>query len=316
MSGPSPAWLRRALQAFERAIVAAPAAISRRLSRIWASAASKHGATSVEGSLTSLLATPWPALLEAHRVDLDLPSAGVIDAVAEGTMGLYFYLRIQDDVIDEPSLFDPTYLYAAELLAGASAEAFARAVGGRTSFWSVRRAILDEMAATGAWEIDVYRRTRPAEAAARAEEHAALLGSKLAPVAIPLAALACAAGDELSSAWIAPFARELGAALQIVNDLLNARDDHVAGRLTPALAALYSGGRVAPAAEAHRVWPVLAGDPSLGRMLGAARAHLEAAVARAEGAGAPSVAAVAAERARSLDDLPRRLLALALGVAP
>ena len=320
MSAARPAWVRRAMEAAARWVAAAPAPLAERLARVHATAAGKQGAASVEGALTSAFATPGLALMEAHRADLGLPEEGLIDAVAEGALALYFYLRVQDDVIDEPGVFDPTYLFAAEVFAGASAEAFARAVGHSPAFWALRRAILDEMAAAGAWEIDVYRRMDPAEAAPRAEQDARRLGSKLVPMAVPLAALAAAAreaaGEERALAWVGPFARELGAALQIANDLLNARDDHAAGRLTPALALLYSSGRLARGAEAHRVWPVLAGDPALGRMVTAARAHLDAAAACARGAGAHAVAEVAASRARTLDEIGPRLLALALGVAP
>lgn len=315
MSAAPPAWVRRAMEAAARWVAAAPAPLAGRLARVHATAARKQGAASVEGALTSAFATPGLALMEAHRADLGLPEEGLIDAVAEGALALYFYLRVQDDVIDEPGTFDPTYLFAAEVFAGASAEAFARAVGRSPAFWALRRAILDEMAAAGAWEVDAYRRMDPAEAAPRAEEDARRLGSKLVPMAIPLAALAAAAGER-PLAWVGPFARDLGAALQIANDLLNARDDHAAGRLTPALALLYSSGRLERGAEAHRVWPVLAGDPALGRMVGAARAHLDAAAACAREAGARAVAEVAASRARTLDEIGPRLLGLALGVAP
>lgn len=268
----------------------------------------------MEGALTAPFATPFIALIEAYRADLGLPDEGAVDAVGEGTLALYCYLRLQDDIVDDPASFDPSFVYAAEIFAGASAQAFAAAVGGRLGFWSFRRRILDELAAASAWEIDTYRSEDPARAAAHSEEHAALLGAKLAPVAIPLAALAAAAGRERADEWIGPFSRSFGAALQINNDLLNARDDHASGRLTPSLAALYAGGRVGPGSEAYRIWPALAGDRALTRMTCAARAHLEAAVACARGAGAAGVAEVAASQIPALDEIAPRLLRLALGV--
>ena len=141
-------------------------------------------------------------------------------------------------------------------------------------------------------------------------------GSKLLPLAIPLAALASAGGKEGAFDWLGPFSRSLGAAVQIENDLLNARDDHAAGRLTPSLAAQYAGGRVAKDGRSHLVWLTLAGDRALARMTDAARAHIEAAVARAVEAGAPSVAEVAARRLSTLDEIATLLLQLALGVRP
>lgn len=316
MNDPRPGWVSRAFEKSMTWFDGAPPALAGRLARVRARVASAQGLSSMEGALTAPFATPFLALIEAHRTDLGLPDEGAVDAVGEGTLAIYFYLRLQDDVVDEPADFDPSFVYAAEIFAGASAEAFAIATGGRPAFWSLRRRILDELAAASAWEIDTYRKLDPVEAGALAEEHAAQLGSKLTPVAIPLAALASAAGRDGDAGWILPFARSLGAALQINNDLLNARDDHTAGRLTPSLAALYSGGRITPESEAHRVWPALAGDAALGRMTRAARAFLEAAIACAQAAGAPAVAGVAAAQLPALEQIAPRLLRLTLGVRP
>lgn len=313
MSRARPGWAARSFQKSSAWFDAAPPALAGRLARVRARVSSAPGQSSVEGALTAPFATPFLALIEAFRGDLRLPGEGAVDAVGEGALALYFYLRLQDDIVDDPARFDPSFVYAAEIFAGASAEAFAAATGGAPSFWSFRRRILDDLAAASAWEIDTYRRRDPAPPGALVEEHAALLGAKLAPMAIPLAALAVSAGGERAIAWLGPFARSLGAALQITNDLLNARDDHAAGRLTPSLAALYSGGRVTPESEAHRVWPALAGDPALARMTGAARTLVEAAVACARAAGALAVADVAAAHLPEQGDLALRLLRLALG---
>lgn len=316
MTHPRPAWLLHALAESSRWIDRAPPALHGRLARVQQRIASGQGAGSIEGALTARLAPPAFALTEAYRVDLGLPDGPLLRALGEGLIGLYLYLRIQDDVIDEPSTFDPSHLYAAEIFAGASAEGFARAVGDQPVFWSFRRAALDELAAVSAWEIDAYRAIDRAVAARLAEEHAAHLGSKLVPIAIPLAALAAATDRPRALAWIAPFARALGRALQIVNDLLNARDDHVAGRLTPSLAALYSGGRVAPDDEPHRVWPALASDPALDRMARAAASHIEAAASLASDAAAPTLAAAASDLHAILPEIGPRLLKLTLGVRP
>jgi hypothetical protein len=311
-----PDWARRAFAACAQWFDAVPPALSGRLSRVRARTARGQGGSSVESALTAPFATPFIALTEAYRTDLELPDGDALCAVGEGTLGLYFYLRIQDDVVDEPGTFDPSYVYAAEVLAGASAEAFARAVGARPAFWGFRRVTLTELAAVSAWELDTYRGFDRETAGAHAEEHAAMLGSKLVPTAIPLAALAAIAGQERAFAWIGPCARALGRALQIANDLLNARDDHAARRLTPSLAALYAGGRVAPEGEAFRVWPALAGDPALPRMLVAATGHAEAAASLAREQGAGALAAQIGETAGLLREVPERLLKLAMGVSP
>jgi hypothetical protein len=311
-----PEWADHAVAACAFWFDSAPAALRRRLAAVRARIARHSGGDFAEGMLTAPLLSPYFAMTEAFRRDLGLPPRGVVDEVGKGAVALYFYLRIQDDIIDEPTVFDPSYAYAAEMLAGASAEAFARAVGDRAAFWAFRRVILDELASTGAWEIDTYRSVDRAEASALAEEHAATLGSKLVPVAIPLAALAVAARREAHLEWLGEFARGFGAALQIANDLLNARDDHMEGRLTPSLAALYAGGRVAPSADAVLVWPALAGDPALPRMLDAARRLAGAAIELASRGGAPLLGAAAGESAALLDGIQPRLLKLALGVRP
>jgi len=311
-----PEWAGRSVAAAVGWLDAAPVPLRGRIDAVRSRVARGRSGDLAEGMLAAPLLGPYFAMTEAFRRDLELPGEGAIDEVGKGAVALYLYLRIQDDVIDEPMTFDPSYFYVAELLAGASAEAYARAVGDRAVFWSFRRAILDDMARASAWEIDAYRVIDRAEAGARAEEHAEVLGSKLAPVAIPLAALAAAARKEEHLAWLGDFARGFGAALQIANDLLNAREDHAAGRLTPSLAALYAGGRVAEGADASRVWPALAGDAALPRMVGAARRFAEAAVDLAAKAGARTLAAAVNESAALLDDIPSRLLKLSLGVGP
>lgn len=309
-------WAERAFAALARRFDAAPPALAGRLARVRERVGRAQGASSVEGALTAPFATPFLAQIEAFRADLGLPEQGAVDAVGEGTLALYFHLRIQDDLVDEPARFDPSFVYAAEALSAASIEAFAAAVGDRAAFWALRARLLTELAAVSAWELDTFRSLDIEAAAAGAEEHAAKLGSKLVPIGIPLGALAAAAGREEAFAWIEPFARELGRALQIANDLLNARDDHAAGRLTPSLAALYAGGRVLPGDATFCVWPALAGDPALERMLAAASGHARAAIALASEAKAPRLAKAAETSAAWLREVPGRLLKLSLGARP
>lgn len=291
---------------------AEPPELAARLARVHDRVARAQGGASIEGALTSRAATPFLALTEALRKDLGLPDEGAIDAVGQGTLALYFYLRLQDDMVDEPATFDATHTYAAEVFAGLSAEAFASAVGGSVAFWSLRRSVLHDLAAVSAWEIDRYRGVDLALAAERVEEDAARLGDKLSPVAIPLAACAAAAREESAFEWIRALARHLGRALQIANDLLNARDDHAARRLTPSLAALYSGGRVTPGDEPFRVWPALASDPSFDRMLAIARREAASASA-AVPEDRPTLREAVGTCAAVLEEIPTRLLALSLG---
>ena len=174
--------------------------------------------------------------------------------------------------------------------------------------------MLHDLAAVSAWEIDSSRRTDLAIAAGRAEEDARRLGDKLGPIGVPLAACAAAAREDQAFDWIRALARHLGGALQIANDLLNARDDHAGRRLTPALASLYAGGRVSPEDEPFRVWLALASDPSLDRMLAIAKREALAAQRAVPIERAPALREAVATCAKVLDEIPARLLALSLGV--
>ncbi|MFO0589117.1 MAG: class 1 isoprenoid biosynthesis enzyme [Polyangiaceae bacterium] len=274
----------------------------------------RGGPTSLDAALAASLATPFLQLTEALRIDLELADGDAISAIGEGTLALYFYLRAQDDMVDEPADLDVSFVYAAEVFAGASAEAYARAIGGDAAFWSLRRRVLDDLAAVSAWELDTLRSVDPAEAAERAEEHATRLGDKLGPIAIPLAATAIAARRPETIARLHAYSLHLGRALQVANDLLNARDDHVGGRLTPSLAALYAGGRVTPETPPFQVWPSLAADPASERMLAFARREIDRALALLADIGAPALTEATRRGARVLDEMPSRLLGLSLGV--
>lgn len=305
-----PAWVHRTFAAADDWFAAAPSPLNDRLERVRHRVARAQGGDSLRSALTSIAATPFLAWTEALRRDLDLPNDGAIDHVGQGTLALYFYLRVQDDMIDEPTSFDPSFAYVAELFAGRSAEAFARS-GATPAFWAFRAKILTSLAAVSAWELDVYRSASSPEAPERAMER---LGHKLSPIAIPLAACASIARKEALFDDLERASVSVGGALQIVNDLFNARDDHAAGRLTPSLAALYEGGRVKPGDPPHRVWATLASDPALDRMLTIARAMTASAIARLSSGATPALREAIRAHASLLDEVPSRLLSLTLGV--
>lgn len=310
----TPAWVARALSAARPWFETRSPELGRRLARVHARVVRKGGPTSLDAALAASLATPFLQLTEALRVDLDLPDGDAIAAIGEGTLALYFYLRAQDDMVDEPADLDVSFVYAAEVFAGASAEAYARAIGGDPAFWSLRRRVLDDLAAVSSWEFDTLRSVDPIQAAERAEEHATRLGDKLGPIAIPLAATAIAAHRPDAIERLHACSLHLGRALQVANDLLNARDDHVGGRMTPSLAALYAGGRVTRETPPFQVWPALVADPALPRMQAFALREIDRALSLLADLGAPALAEVTKRSARVLHEIPSRLLGLSLGV--
>lgn len=312
--GESPLWVARTLEAARSWFDCEGPELGARLDRVRARTVRKGGPATIDAALAASLATPFLQLTEALRIDLDLPDEAAMTAIGEGTLALYFYLRVQDDMVDEPGDLDVSFVYAAEIFAGESAAAYARAIGGDPAFWGLRRRVLADLAKVSAWELDTRCSVSPIEAAERAEEHATRLGDKLGPIAIPLAATAIAAKRPELIERLHAYSLHVGRALQVANDLLNARDDHVAGRFTPSLAALYAGGRVTTETPSFQVWPALSSDPSMERMRGYARREIDRARSVLADIGAGALSEATKRAARVLDELPSRLLGLSLGV--
>jgi hypothetical protein len=332
----TPPWLPGALLATKKLLGSVEPPLSRRLARVFERIAGMNGGRSLEASLSAAATTPGLALMDALREDVGLAADDPrFVAVAGGAILLYAYVRLQDDLVDEPEAWDRGDVFTAEVLASASARELARAVdaievGGGTSesgggrrgagtagrsggaaFFAFREEVMRSFAEVAAWELDVYRK---ADEGALRERHedTAWLGRKLLPMAVPLGALVVAAGREADLPEVVRFVVALGEGIQLVNDVLNAAEDHVSRRPTPVLRWLYEGGRAREGDGAAKIRALLLSDAALDRALDKARR----ATARAEDIalqmGAARTAAVARERASFLDTVPERLLALCL----
>lgn len=271
------------------------------------------GDRNLAGAFFSPHKTPFPELMYRHAADLGIVGTPRESAAVQGIFALYCALRILDDVVDEPQVFARDHVYLAQHFSALSDEMFARAVGNSTHFWVFRRLVLAEMAAVSAWEVDELRRSNFNKLPTNPMDLTARLGAKLAPLGIGLFALSCIADREGDGDWIAAFSKSFGAGLQVANDLLNAKPDHVRGFYTPVLIALYSRGLADPNNKAEPIWPTLIGHSVFEELLGAARSHCRAAEKCAQDAGAAGVAQVVRDRITAMDDLKMRLLALSLG---
>jgi len=266
-----------------------------------------NGATSIAGAVTAGVATPGIALLEALRHDYSIAADDPrLVAVGGGTLLLYCFLRVQDDIVDEPEALDRGYVYVAQLFSGASLRAFACALRGNPQFFCFHDQTMAAFAHTAIWELDVVR------AGSASSDDVERLGQKFLPMAIPLGAIALLADrpDHLDA--LVRFAGSFGTGLQLINDVLNIKEDHAQRRTTPVLRWIYDSGAIAPTTPAAQIRISLLSDPALGRACRAAEHALNHAAQLAHEIGAPHLASVAVERAAYACEVPGRLLSLYL----
>jgi hypothetical protein len=304
-----PEWFRRGLARLEPLLRRADDPLSVRLSRIGARAAGMNGADSLSHALSAPVATPSIALLEALRGDYGVPANDPrLVPLGEAALALYLQMRVHDDMVDEPGMFDVGYVYVRTVLAERSQRAFGESLGADAQFLAFRERTLTVFARTATWEFDVLR-----PRLGGAGDCVQLLGRKLLPVAVPLGAMALLAGRPEHLDTLTEFVTALGTGLQIVNDILNVGEDHAARRTTPVLAVLRAGGRTAPEEPPGRMRALLLSDPALSQMLERARNAIDSAEEIARRIGAAGLAAVASERAGYVETVPDRLFALLLG---
>lgn len=309
-TAPVPGWLPEALRGIDNVVASAPTPISDRVSRAMAWLTRRYGGSPIEEALTSAVATPFLGLLDGLRADYGI--AGEDPAVVklgEATLALYLYVRIQDDIVDEPAVMERAFVYVAELFNGASQRAFAQALPGTTleSFLAFRETTMATFANAATWELDMYRSD-----AVEVDQYR--MGQKFLPMAVCLGAMALLAGRADHLDPLVEFVTVLGTGLQVVNDVLNVKEDHAGERLTPVLAWLYDGGKVQPGDPANVVRAGLLTDPALPRALAVADQAMSGAERRAQALGAERVASIVAARRADLADVPHRLFKLFLNV--
>lgn len=299
-----PLWFPHALEATEQLFHAFESPLADRLAGVEARMSRRNGATTIVDGLSAMVATPGIAALEALREDYGIPAGDPrVEAIGEAALALYFYLRVQDDIVDEPEEVDRANVFLLEVFHGASQRAFARALGGSPEMAAFCEETMDTFASAAVWELDAFRGTG-------AEIDMVRLGQKFLPMAIPLGALALLAERPAHLPTLADFVTELGTGLQMVNDILNVKEDHMNRRLTPVLKWLYADEKVSSAETPARIRLALLANEVLPRVLGCAREAFRKAECTALDMGAPTLAGVARNRETFVESLPRRLFAL------
>lgn len=304
-----PLWFPPAMRATEQLFFAFQPPLANRLARFAQRLSQQNGAMNITDGLRAMVATPGPAVLEALREDYQLsPTDPPVQAIGEATLALYFFLRLQDDIVDEQDLFDRADVYAMEIFRSASQRAFARALDGLSEFFAFYEQTMNAFASVATWEVDFVR------AQAKSEIDLTRIGQKFLPMAIPLGALALLTQHTAHLEPLTEFVTQLGTGLQIVNDLLNVKEDHASQRRTPILQWLAASGAVTPQNSATQARLALMASDVLNRALDCAHQAMQKAERGALEIGAENLAAIARNRNDYVASVPRRLMALHLQV--
>lgn len=147
--------------------------------------------------------------------------------LAFSTLILYFYLRIQDNLIDEDvEREDRQFLYLCNPFIRSFFTIYQEIFPSRSPFWRSFNAIWDEFSEVSAQEKTAGRTCSIKDA------EVLRLGSKLLPGAIPAVAMAHMAGREDDAEALVEMSRWLGLGIQLMNDFFNWRTDLALGHET------------------------------------------------------------------------------------
>jgi hypothetical protein len=302
---PAHPWLDASVDDLTRLTTEAGPALRRRLERALRTLARMNGGDSIASVLRRPSSTPFVPLVDAVAADLGLTGDPRVALLGRSTVLLYVYVRVQDDLVDEPRRVDRASVFAAEALLSEHLALFGAAVpDARAS--TLRSGIMRRFADVAAAEVDDRAR------AVVPDGPLDWMGDKFLPMAVPLVGLAVAAGRPELAERLVAFVRALGTGLQLVNDILNVREDHEGGRSTPLLRWLAADGVID---EAASIGAVLLGHPAMERALAEARRTIAEAHDLAVVAGLPATAAIATRGQAMVDSAPLRLLAAMLETA-
>ncbi len=306
---PESHWLSAAVDELAGLSASVSPALRRRLDATFARLARMNGGSSLLDALQRPASTPFVALIDAFARDLGLADHPAVPLLGRSTVLLYAYVRVQDDLVDEPERIDRASVYAAEALLARHLTLFAAATSSPAAFaW--RSALMCRFAEVAATEVD--ERDGGLNDAAPDDVALDWMGEKFLPMAVPLVGLAAVAGRLDRVDALVGFVRELGTALQLINDAFNLAEDSAGGRSTPVIRWLTAAGvdPTGPLALAR-----LLAHPVHERVMLAATHHAEAAEARARAEGWLQGAVIARRVRAMIDAVPERLLRLTLGLS-
>lgn len=297
-------WINDAVDDLERLSHEVAPAVRSRLDATLSRMGAMNGATSLCEALVRPASTPFVAVVDACARDLGLAGDPRAALLGRSTVALYAYVRVQDDIVDEPDRVDRASVYVAEALLCEHLRLFAEAVSDPAAFaW--RSKIMRRFADVAANEVD----DRDGESHG---EGLGWMGEKFLPMAVPMVGMAVLAGRVDVIEAMLDFVREIGTALQLVNDAFNVAEDHAGGRTTPVLRWLREAGvDMGDGMDRAR----LLAHPAFQRSLDEARSYVDAAEARARGLGFEALVRVAGHARGMVDRAPERLCRLMLGMS-
>jgi hypothetical protein len=304
-SPPEPHWITDAVDDLDAVARAAPPALRRRLEAAYARIARMNGGATLTDALRRPGSTPFVPLVDAFAADLGLAGRPCAALLGRATVLLYVYVRVQDDLVDEPDTVDRASVYAAEALLSRHLALFAEATAADPEASARRAAVMARFAGVAATEVD------DRDGAAQDDADLGWMGEKFLPMAVPLLGMACVAGQAHRVDALVDFVREVGTALQLLNDAFNVREDAAGGRPTPVLRWLAAAGEDPASATAMAT---LASHPVGDRVIAEAGRYAEAARARAQAEGWAHGAAIAERVRATVAAAPERLLRLTLGL--
>lgn len=294
-------WLPEAIADLERLAGEAGPALRADLGAFLGRLATVNGAASLAEALSRPASTPFVPAIDACAADLGLLDDPRAALLGRSAVLLYAYVRLQDDLVDEPQLVPRAAIYATEALLCEHLALFAAAVTAPRAF-VLRSTVMRRFADVAAAEVADRERGWDGRT------DCAWIGEKALPIAVPLVGLAVLAGREELCEPLTQFVVQVGTGLQLVNDLFNSQDDAAAGRVTPLLRWL------GPVPQGSSLRAHLLCHPVLERALAEARRAIDAAEALALSHGLPRTAAIAGRARQMVDAAPQRLLRLLLGM--
>lgn len=112
-----------------------------------------NGGTSLLDALGRPATTPFVPLIDACAKDLGLAGHPSVARLGRATVLLYAYVRVQDDLVDEPDRVDRASVYAAEALLARHLALFAEATTDPRAH-ALRSEVMARFAAVAAAEVD------------------------------------------------------------------------------------------------------------------------------------------------------------------
>lgn len=294
-------WLPDAIADVDRLVASVGPALRGELSTFLSRLGTVNGGTSLLDMLSRPASTPFTRFIDACAADLGLTAHPGTALLGRSAVMLYAYVRIQDDIVDEPQLVPRSAVYVAEALLGEHLSLFAAAIPDARAF-AHRTEIMRRFADVAAAEV--------ADREQGGSASADWIGKKALPMVIPSVGLAYLAGRPQLADTFVRFIEEAGTALQLVNDLYNAPEDAAQGRPTPVLRWLGEAARSGSSLRA-----TLLQHPVLERALEQARRHVANAEELAKSHNLRHTTNIAHLAGQMVEAAPKRLLRLMLGMA-